>query len=1095
MITQDLRHLTQETIIEIAIEEEAISALDIKQDISFHVIHDELFIKQNELLAQVTNAEVFDSYGDIEHFIWIPISKQENKVLIQTIPCLPNYFDFHELQVSVDENIIEQVSKLAKLKNKDIDSVAEWLKSEFVLEVNNQSKVLTAVSNASVADNRGLTIVGKNSLLEVQFTPEQRVWAKSVKKLHRKIKFNLSSLDCELSFVDYTVAARIQDPLVKQKLEELNRDNSTYINLWNQYNQKVKEKAVELANNAGFVRYIKIDKEDSVDGVKWKFYFQEKDIEKVKQIAATLREEPNHTLEINKRLPSWLENNIGDIGLEKDEKVESISARFSGHTNQYITLNLNSYGKPEEKGVIYLSISGSIVQTQRREQARDAITNFLNPMKDLRLLLEDQDFSISRQKQAKHKLKPLTAAARSSFKGEPTAKQIEALDVALNTPDIALILGPPGTGKTQVISALQNRLAEEHKSKLTGQILLTSYQNDAVDNVIARSEAFGIPAIRADDNARAPFLLEQWSKKQIHNLTEVANELAQNDSSYKIINNIRKDIAAILASRVDKKQKHERIKSLLEDIDNLRINHGFDIPQSLKAKLEQQFDTQVDENNPPSNGLLLRQVRGLRTSERAYDDDGYEQSFKCLSALRRTGRFKEEVEALDEIIEKLTLSIEDFEKLRKIKNKLLDDLIPDYRPKSLQVELSKEEISTLHQLNDVIAKHAMNCAAGIPDVIEEYLELIKYQPDYLADSVRDYTTSIGASCQRSAGQQVVKYKEQINSSLDEVGGDFTFDTVIVDEAARANPLDLFIPMALAAKRIVLVGDHFQLPQMLEPDIEKEMIEAGDLQQETARAIKMSLFERLYTQLKARQAKDGIQRTVMLDTQFRMHPDIGSFVSRSFYESEGEPKLEAGLSKNRFDLGITKYKGKVAEWIDLPLQSGKEQRSGTSWQRDCEAQKVVSEVQELFAENPNLSVGVITFFAAQRELILNKLAQVGICQKLEDGWEYLPGFKTINDGKEVKEKIRVGSVDASQGKEFDVVILSTVRSNDYSASDENAYRKKYGFIRTPNRLNVAFSRAKSLIKAVGDKEMFSSETAQKAIPQVWTFIHELCEVKS
>ena len=1092
MNTQDLKHLTQEKIIEIVIEEDVISALDCEQDISFHIIHDELFIKQNDLLAQVTNAEVFDSYGDIEHFIWIPISKQENRVLIQAIPCLPNNLDFHDLQISVDENIIEQVAKVAKLKSKNIESVTEWLENEFVLHVNNQSKVLTAISNASVAENRGLTIVGKTCLLEAQYTPEQRMWAKSVKKLRRKVKFDLSSIDCELSFVDYTVAARIQDPLVKQKLEELNRDNSTYINLWNQYNQKVKEKAVELANNAGFVRYIKIDKEDSVDGVKWKFYFHEKDIEKVKQLAAVLREEPNHTLEINKRLPSWLENNIGDIGLEKDEKSESIAAKFSGHTNQYITLNLNSYGKPEEKGAIYLSISGSIVQMQRREQARDSITGFLNPMKDLRLLIEDQDFSISRQKQAKNKLKPLTDAAKSSFKGRPTPKQIEALDVALNTPDIALILGPPGTGKTQVISALQNRLAEEHKSNLTGQILLTSYQNDAVDNVIARSEAFGIPAIRADDNTRAPYLLEQWSQKQTSNLTEVANELAQNDGSYKIIKNIRKDIATILASRVDKKQKHERIKSLLEDIENLRINHGFDIPQSLKAKLGQQFSTQADENNPTTPPLLLSQVRGLRTSERAYHDDGYEQSFKCLSALRRTGRYKEEVEVLDEIIEKLTLSAEDFEKLREIKNKLLDDLIPDYRPKSLQVELSKEEISTLHQLNEVIAKHAMNCAAGIPDVIEEYLDLIKYQPDYLAKSVRDYTTSIGASCQRSAGQQVVKYKEQINSSLDEVGGDFTFDTVIVDEAARANPLDLFIPMALAAKRIVLVGDHFQLPQMLEPDIEKEMIEAGDLQQETAKAIKMSLFERLYTQLKARQAKDGIQRTVMLDTQFRMHPDIGGFVSRSFYEAEGEPKLEAGLSKGDFDLGIAKYKGKVAEWIDLPLQSGKEQRSGTSWQRDCEAQKVVSEVQELFAENPNLSVGVITFFAAQRELILNKLAQVGICQKSKDGWEYLPGYKTTEEGE---EKIRVGSVDAFQGKEFDVVILSTVRSNNFSALDENAYRKKYGFIRTPNRLNVAFSRAKSLIKVVGDKAMFSGESAEKAIPQVWAFIHELCEVKS
>ena len=77
----------------------------------------------------------------------------------------------------------------------------------------------------------------------------------------------------------------------------------------------------------------------------------------------------------------------------------------------------------------------------------------------------------------------------------------------------------------------------------------------------------------------------------------------------------------------------------------------------------------------------------------------------------------------------------------------------------------------------------------------------------------------------------------------------------------------------------------------------------------------------------------------------------------------------------------------------------------------------------------------------------------------------------------------------------MVILSTVRSNDFSASDENAYRKKYGFIRTPNRLNVTFSRAKSLIKVVGDKAMFSGESAEKAIPQVWAFIHELCGVKS
>ena len=52
-----------------------------------------------------------------------------------------------------------------------------------------------------------------------------------------------------------------------------------------------------------------------------------------------------------------------------------------------------------------------------------------------------------------------------------------------------------------------------------------------------------------------------------------------------------------------------------------------------------------------------------------------------------------------------------------------------------------------------------------------------------------------------------------------LGNDTVFRTVIVDEAARSNPLDILIPMALAERRIILVGDHRQLPHILEPDIE------------------------------------------------------------------------------------------------------------------------------------------------------------------------------------------------------------------------------------------------------------------------------------
>jgi len=1092
MQLKDLKHLTQDNVIELLIEDDNIHSLNLEDELTLHRIDDGFMLKQHTNLFEINNPKILDGFSRINDFIWVPLKIKQQNIIFGVIPCLFNDLGFESISASIDETIIEQVIRISNKKELSVHDVADWLMEEFVLKQATTNYVLFAASKNDTQSSI-YTVVGKSNLMQLEFTKENTFWIKSVKTLGRNAKFNLTRCEINISFVDHTAAAIITDPLMKAKLQELNKDHSTYINLWNQYNEKVKEKAVEQAKDAGFVRYIKLDKEESVDGIKWKFYFQEKDKdkEKVKTLCLALKESNDSTLEINNVLPEWLGNNIGDISQEKEGKKPSIRATFVDSNEQYISLNLSSRGKPEDRGVIYLSISGSMVQMQRREAARDAITKLTNPMKDLRFLIEDRDISVSQVRRNHKRLKPLTQAARSSFKGQPTLKQIEALDVALNTPDIALILGPPGTGKTQVISALQNRLAEEHKSNMTGQILLTSFQNDAVDNVIARSEAFGIPAIRADDSIRAPFLLEQWSEKQSKYLNEVLNELTHTEGSYKIIKNIRKDIAAILDSRVEKKQKQARIRSLLEDVEHLKLHHGFNVPLALLDNIKQNFLVAKTTQKPSENIALLKQVRGLRTTPESYLDDGFEQCYSCLQALKRTNKYSDAVTYLTLLVDRDSVNQQDLEQLCDIKNTLLDDLLPDCRPKSLQTQLSQDDVTNLNQLAKFISIAEKQSPAGIPDVIEDYLDTIKYQPAYLASGVQQYTTSLGASCQRSAGEQVVNFKNEMNSALSEVTTEHQFDTVIVDEAARANPLDLFIPMALASRRIVLVGDHFQLPQMLEPDIENEMLEKGNLDVETANAIKMSLFERLYTQLKAREKKDGIQRTVMLDTQFRMDPELGNFISRTFYESQGEQKILSGLSRPTFDLGIPKYRDKVAEWVDTPISLGSEKRAGTSWMRECEATKVVAEVKSLLAEETDLSIGVITFFAAQRELILTKLALEGFCQKSKDGWEYSPGYKTTKDGE---EKLRVGSVDAFQGKEFDVVILSTVRSNHYLCNDENSFIKKYGFIRTPNRLNVAFSRAKSLIKVVGDKAMFSSESAREAIPQIHSFYHDLCEVR-
>ena len=84
----------------------------------------------------------------------------------------------------------------------------------------------------------------------------------------------------------------------------------------------------------------------------------------------------------------------------------------------------------------------------------------------------------------------LTPIVKEVFNYNQTDKQAEAVDVAINTPDIALIQGPPGTGKTKVISAIVKRLQEisDKNQAPAGELLVCSEQHDAVENVASGSD-------------------------------------------------------------------------------------------------------------------------------------------------------------------------------------------------------------------------------------------------------------------------------------------------------------------------------------------------------------------------------------------------------------------------------------------------------------------------------------------------------------------------------------------------------------------------------------------------------------------------------
>ena len=289
-----------------------------------------------------------------------------------------------------------------------------------------------------------------------------------------------------------------------------------------------------------------------------------------------------------------------------------------------------------------------------------------------------------------------------------------------------------------------------------------------------------------------------------------------------------------------------------------------------------------------------------------------------------------------------------------------------------------------------------------------------------------------------------------------------------------------------------MGDHRQLPHLLEPDVEREI--ERSTQAETRSALRQSLFEKLFTELRERERKDGVRRTVTLDTQYRMHPLLGQFVSEQFYAPHGE-KFGSGRSEEEFvhDVilkGGTSLAGKVAAWIDVPHARGGE-RPGRSKRRPVEARRVAEEAHTVVARHPELSVGVITFYAAQRDTILEEMSGDGdgLTEPDDEGGHRIRDeWRRTGDGR---ERLRIGTVDAFQGKEFDIVFLSLTRSNDLPVKDEATRRRRYGFLLLENRLCVAMSRQHRLLVVVGDRAMAAGPETESPVPALSAF-RKLCE---
>ncbi|SFW36167.1 DEAD/DEAH box helicase [Selenomonas ruminantium] len=718
--------------------------------------------------------------------------------------------------------------------------------------------------------------------------------------------------------------------------------------------------------------------------------------------------------------------------------------------------------------VLVYDILGSQVSLDRKEKARTRIRDGREAgMPHLRFLLEGNMAGGQTLPKVPH-IDAITPFVQKKIftPHPPTQAQAAAVDIALNTPDIALIQGPPGTGKTTVISAIVERLNElaDEKENSRGQVLVTAFQHDAVNNVISKLSVNALPTYKfgkkdneEEEGRDINEMMDVWVEALRGRLHQKYPELGLSQDTLKL-----ERLYGAYIRQPRRAQCENLLAGLAVVADTLPANMQRELYQ-----LRQEYALGEDwEPGSASQRERVGIVRSLRVVGGISVDDDQRRAMEFYTA------FEQELTEEENIFLRRFMSKEpseeDYQELKRLKQKYLSLCVgrPHYHKPKVDKHLDafcqrtllelRKQRRTLTRKQEILAEYAMDLADDPVGVRESMIDM-------------EYVFS--ATVQQSEGRDIRRVK----------GKDDSFETVIVDEAARSSPLDLLIPMAGARRRIILVGDHKQLPHIVDDEVCKRMEEDGNQEELDAvrKRYEKSLFQHLFERMQELEQHDHVRRTITLDKQFRMHPLIGEFVSRHFYGGQLESPLPAEL----FVQQLPGMEGRPVCWLDVPYsKETEEKQEGTSRVRVVEAQAAVR-LLRLWMDSEagrNMTFGVISFYKAQNGELYRALEEAGMAVKHGNVWRIEEPYRTLREGSQIRERLRIGTVDAFQGMEFDVVLLMMVRTRKmpiHLSDNERDYNKVFGHLRSKNRLCVSMSRAKKVLAVIGDKALAQSSEAR------------------
>jgi len=633
-------------------------------------------------------------------------------------------------------------------------------------------------------------------------------------------------------------------------------------------------------------------------------------------------------------------------------------------------------------------------------------------------------------------------------------EQRQAIKLALANP-LTIITGPPGTGKSQVVTNLIINAVRQGK-----KVLFASKNNKAVDVVETRVNNIG----------SRPILLRAGSQTEHRQkLTDYLNGLLNSVSSKSDheefeSENKRYEQMELLFRDKEKEEKEliglrndtDRLDQLVEQIRRDLSAHVFNYLESLDLNtlrnsintLQEALKSSTKNNQNTLIRLFWNYIKKSRLDKLRLKLENTKPLASALAVdFPDIDPFDEEnLFKWDKFVRNLDFIYKKGSDIHNYK----DNFKRLQKAKSLE-EITKEKI-----------RLTIGLAANAQSVWKRWLRLLpgtlssedrKMLSDYLAleKMVSDSDSHSSQSSQTEINKHYKNILKKISNLLPawavtslSAKGKIPFepgffDIVILDEASQCD-IASALPLLYRARQAVVIGDPKQLSHISPVSKKQDNVLFQHYDLLDGYSSWAYSFNSLFDLASSLVPGD---RIVDLKDHHRCHSDIIEFSNKEFYNGH----LRVATNYDRLKSIKTEPHG--IKWVNV---AGKVIRPDAgSVKNEKEAEAVANEIEKLIASGYNGSIGVVTPFRAQANLIRE------YCSKL--------------DHLSKDHEFLVDTVHKFQGDEKDIMIFAPVVSKDIPGGSLNFLKS------TPNLFNVAITRARAMLIVVGDMDAISNCTVE------------------